>query len=171
MVNGSKTVSSGRAMCVTLCLALLLAVCGRSALADGITATIGPQGDGPATVLYCGAGSYGQSGVLFFQEDFENTMTEPLAAVKIRFDLYDAFGTYLAGISADRTGTFSENARIANSGYDADSNPLGWRIRDYWPDASRMVCSIEKTLDADGTVWTNATLPIPPPSPAPESHG
>lgn len=121
----------------------------------------------PAIVAYCSVGSYGIPGTLVFQADFIGTSDSPLTAVKLRFDLYDAFGTYLAGLETTRSGSFTAGARIQTSGRDPNGGPLGWKIRNHWPDTRRVNCSIAKTLAADGTVWTNPELKPPPPSPLP----
>lgn len=136
------------------------------ASAQAIKADIGGVNFGPAQVLFCDAGTFGTPW-LYVQADFANYGQTPLTAVQLRFDLYDAFGTYLAGLSTQQTGTFTYGAKIANSGHDNQGNPLGWRIAQQWPDARRVECSVAKTLDVNGNVWTNRGLASPPPSPHP----
>lgn len=165
--NVSSILSHRNASALALFSLFILCISGVARADDAIGSEIGDAAGGPAMITYCSAGSYGIPNVLVFQADFGNATPSPLTAVKLRFDLYDAFGTYLAGLETTRTGTFANGAVIQTSGRNSDGSPIGWRIRNQWPETRKVECSVAKTLAADGTVWANASLPSPPPSPAP----
>lgn len=107
----------------------------------------------PASVVYCEGFTDGyQAG---FGADFVSV--DPLSAVRIRFDFYDAFGTLLQSERGDVTGAFAPAARIQRSG------DRGWHVGalhfTQLANVAEIRCTIEKTVALDGTQWTNTNLP------------
>jgi hypothetical protein len=68
-----------------------------------------------------------------------------VAAVLVGFELQNQFGDVLGRVSTQASGDFSPGVPIQDQHWDGE---------DQWPGFSTLVCSVQRVLFKDGTVWS-----------------
>jgi hypothetical protein len=91
---------------------------------------------------------------LHLSVDFMNTSDRDVVAVLIGFEIQNQFGDDLGDISTQASGNFSPKAAIADQHWDG---------ADEWPGLSTIVCSVQRVLFKDGTVWRADMIGTPAP--------
>lgn len=114
------------------------------------------QAGSPIRVTACSAStSHTRGDSLHLSVTFTNVSSKDAAAVLVEFELQDQFGDVLGRVSTQATGEFSPGISIENQHWDGE---------DDWPGFSMLVCSVNRILFKDGTIWRSDASQVSPQS-------
>jgi hypothetical protein len=131
-----------------------------------------PQPDSPVTIETCNienlaaASAVGGKGApgynLISTASFKNVSQKVASAVRIHFDVYDAFETRLTSVTGTSYGHFSPNALIEpmrhGQSYVYTPSSPAWHFTVAWSgispaDAAQTKCWVEDARFEDGSIW------------------